>query len=752
MRVCRQTRALSMSVSSLVALAAAGAPAQVFAQDGGAVAESEEGRVSTIVVTATKRGQATDVQDVNASITALGQEQLSDAVFSDLASLTYNVPNVQLDEVGTTPGFQNFSFRGLGINSSIVTVEPTVGVFVDGVYQGINAGQVFDTFDLEGLEILRGPQGVLFGRNVTGGAVLLNTGKPSFNTRITGGLSVETGLNYTGDLVVTGPIVDDVVAAKLAVYVNYDEGYFTNLADNSEFGESFQFIVRPALTFRLSDTTELTIRAEHGEIDGDDSGVAAQNHALFSRNSFDFNVDETGFNEADWTSVTGELNIDVAFGDGTITNIAGWRKYRQDTLLDVDGTLGLGFNSQQYTSQEQFSDELRYAGTFGVFDLTVGAFYFTQDIFHIEERNLASANGPVTLAGGGDYDHEQWAIFGNSDVHLSEQLTLNVGLRYSDENKSLHGSVYRPGGCDIVARTCTFTFPEDPSTFPANGGPASDSWNSLSTKIGLQYQPTDETLLYGYWARSFRSGGYNIRQARAATNPGPFDQEQQDTFEIGYKQDFADRRGRINVAGFFNKLDGIQREVNLPSPLGVAQDIVNAGDLEIYGVEVEAQFNVTNNFLLSAQFGYTHGEYTRLDFDISNDGVIDDNDLALQPPRLSPYTYGVSARYEADLGGGELVASASFNHRDGSFYDDRNAGFLNSFDSLTARLSYTPHSIPVTFAVYGKNLLDETAYGGDTQLPDVPPFGGDGAGPLPSPTFSPLAKGRVIGGSVRFEF
>lgn len=746
-RAAASLTAIAVALTAVPALAADEAAADAAAT--GAETDAETGKVDTIVVTATKRGEGTNVQDVNAAITAMGTQQLKDANFTDLQSLTYNVPNVQLDQVGTTPGYQNFSFRGLGINSSIVTIEPTVGVFVDGVYQGINAGQVFDTFDLDGIEILRGPQGVLFGRNVTAGAVLLRTGAPSFTTHIRGGVKVESGPNFTGDVVVTGPIAGDVLAGKLAVFYNNDAGWFRNKLDGSKFGGQEEFIVRPAFLLKPADGVEITLRGEHGEIDGKDSGVAAQNHALYSRDSFDFLVGEPGYNNADWTSVTGETNIKVGFGDGTITNIAGWREYNQKTMLDVDGTVNIAFDSTMLIKQDQFSNELRYAGTFGPVALTVGGFYFQQHIFHIEQRTLAG--GGTVISGGGDYHHRQWAAFANGDTKLSDKLTLNTGVRWSTEYKRLHGSVYRPGGCSLVTETCVYTFPEDPTTYPSTGGPANNTWDSLSAKVGLQYQPSEQSQLYAYWARSFRSGGYNIRQTAVGTNPGPFDQERQDTFEAGYKVDFADRRARINMAAFHNYIHGIQREVNLPSSTGVAQNIVNAGNLVIYGFEGEAQFNPVPGLRLSAQVGYTHGKYVDVFYDLNNDGAINAADLALKPPRLSPWTYGASIRYEVPVGDGNVTAFASFNHRDSSFYDDRNIGWLNPMDDISANLAYSPNR-SITFTIYGKNLLNSVAYGGDTQLPNIAAFGGDGAGPLPLPTFSPLAKGRVIGASLRFDF
>ena len=148
---------------------------QEIARSGGAIGSVND----VIVVTGTKTQNAEDVQDVPLAVTAFNQQSLEALKVRDVQSLTYSAPNVSLDQVGTSRGTANFSIRGLGINSSIPSIDPTVGMFVDGVYLGFNGGVVFDLFDLESVEILRGPQGVLFGRNVTGGAVLVNTGNPT---------------------------------------------------------------------------------------------------------------------------------------------------------------------------------------------------------------------------------------------------------------------------------------------------------------------------------------------------------------------------------------------------------------------------------------------------------------------------------------------------------------------------------------------------------------------------------------------
>ncbi len=172
------------------------------AQDTPVIAADQE----DIVVTATKRADGQSVQDVGMAITAFGGDQLESNFVRSLQNLSYDVPNVQLEATGNQPGYANFSIRGQGVNSTIPSIEPTVGVFVDGVYMGESAGLVLDNFDLEGVEVLRGPQGLLFGKNVTGGAVLLRTTTPGHTLRVAGRVAVETGLNVIASGLVSGDV------------------------------------------------------------------------------------------------------------------------------------------------------------------------------------------------------------------------------------------------------------------------------------------------------------------------------------------------------------------------------------------------------------------------------------------------------------------------------------------------------------------------------------------------------------------
>jgi iron complex outermembrane receptor protein len=691
-----------------------------------------------VTVTATKKDHAENVQDVPLAVTAYGADQLEALNFKNLTSLSYTMPNVQLENIGTTAATANFSIRGLGINSSIPSIDPTVGVFVDGVYMGINAGVLFDSFDVEGIEVLRGPQGVLFGRNVTGGAVLLRTKTPGDTFEMNGRVAAETGPNYIADLSISGPIIEGVLSAKLAAYHNDDAGWLENELDGSRFGEARQTIVRPALRWTPSDTLELILRLEHGEADGD--GPAGQNHALFARDSFDFAIDEKGFNDSEWNQAFLETRLDVGFGDGSITNILGWREYESTGLDDIDSTPALSFHAGFLTDQDQISDELRYAGTFGPAQVTTGLYYFQQDLLYLERRLLA--NGLVDRTGGGDGDFSTSGAFAAVDWALSESFKLNFGVRYTREKKEAAVSTVRAGGGSIPDRTIAANFTD------------SEQWDDVSPRVGFQWLPAEDAQLYAYWAKGFRSGGYNFRNTDPGVAPGPFDAEDQSSFELGWKQDFADGRVRINAAAFYNKVEQIQREINTPGALGVTQVIRNVGDAIIQGGELEARMRVTEGLTFALQAGYTDGEYDSIAFDLTGDGVIDAADLALELPRLSPWTYGASIFHDLQLGSfGELSSQVHFNHRDASFYTDNNRGTLNAADILNVNLTLAPASVPVTFTVYATNLLDEVTFGGDTQLPNSPAFGGGvPPGSRPPPTFSPLNKGRVIGAEMRLRF
>ena len=249
----------------------------IIVSSGHTAAQEETGQVGRaaivieeIRVYGTKKNRVEELQDVPAAISVFNESALDARQLITIEDLSFAAPNVTLDQVGTSPGIQNFSIRGLGINSSIPSVDPTVGIIVDGIYLGVSAGVVTDTFDLESVEILRGPQGLLFGRNVTGGAVLLRSKRPTGEFGAKAKISYETGPQYNASSTVEGPLAEGRLAGKLSFYYKDDDGYFDNIDDpDRDIGAQETIMVRPTLVFTPGEDVDLTIIFEHGDLDGD---------------------------------------------------------------------------------------------------------------------------------------------------------------------------------------------------------------------------------------------------------------------------------------------------------------------------------------------------------------------------------------------------------------------------------------------------------------------------------------------------
>ncbi len=752
-----------------------------------AFAQNSEVLTDEIIVTGTKKSGGENIQDTNVSISAFGEEQLEAFQVRDISGLSFKTPNVSLDDIGTTKGTANFAVRGLGVNSSIPSIDPAVGVFVDGIYLGVNAGVIFDTFDLDSVEVLRGPQGVLFGKNVTGGAVLLNTGDPTDEFTFKAKAAVESGLRGTGENyylqgVMSGPIIEDVLSVKLGVYHNNDKGWFENLydgngnangsladsftggitEDGSKFGISDTTIIRTGLKWTPSGNISFIGKYEMGEFDG--QGPAAQSHQnsngvnsfatnilgnpdlTFDRDTFDFAINEPGYNETDWNMASLRTDIDIGFGDGTITNIMGYRKLDSFGRSDIDATILSVFHANLGTNQKQFSNELRYNGRFvdDRLDLTTGIFYFDQTLKYTEQREV---QGVLNFDGGGVQDHETIGVFASGDFQVSDRLSLNAGIRYTNEKKDADIAIISLANapCIIVESD-----PRSNNFCPLLEFDDIDTSN-WSPKIGFGYEASDNFRLYGHWSRAFRAGGYNLRNTALAEfqddpiqRPGPFKDEKVDSFELGFKSEPI-ARARLNGAIFFTDITDFQRELNIGGGSAVVQQIIgNSANAEILGAEIDILWPVTDNLVLNGSVGITDGKYTDVQLNLTAASGAElseapgDDDRALEIPRLIPFTANAGLTYFQDMSFGKATFNLNYAHRDRAYYTDNNLGFINPQDRIDASLGFDFDKSGINLTIYGKNLTNEVLHGNDTQLSNG--------------TFAPLLKGRVMGVELSYEY
>lgn len=712
-----------------------------YAQDDDAVPQDVFGvsgvYIKKITVTARKREEL--IQNVPLSVTHFSSEQIEALKVNDLESLAVRMPNVALDDAISGMSIANFSIRGIGINDSIASVDPTVGVFVDGVYMGQISIVLFDTFDVESIEVLRGPQGTLFGRNVTGGAVLINTKKPGDVFEMSARTSFEGGgesLNsyYMGTI--GGPI-SETVSVKISAYTNQDNGWFKNLHTGEAFGENDIRMVRPMIVWNPTDDVSLVLRYQYESTTND--GTASQNRSDFDLDSHDFSVDEEGFRRHNHHFFSAQLDWDVGFGNGTVTNIFGFYDSEGTALIDVDSTPENVFHIRGWTPYRQWSNELRYVGRFfESLHATTGLYYFTNEINYHDRRYILA--GSITQNLGGNYFVDTLGVFLSLDYDLTDRVTLISGTRYSREKRKAEtvSATFTP--CNVaVGPECEFDFTDE------------KTWNSWSPKLGAVYYlgggENFEANIYGHWTRGFRSGGYNLRNSYppAEELPGPYDEEKIDTFEAGLK--ISTDRGVLNGAVFYNMIDDVQRIITLPeSSSGIAQEIRNTADVESFGFELDGLVAVTDNFFLLGSVGYVDPEYTKIKYDLNLDGTLDKKDLALELPRAAKLTWSVGATHSAGLANwGKMTSRVSYSYRDKSYLTDDNKGYTPEQNILEAGIDVAPMNDRFSVGFYGKNLLNEVKHGSYQAL-DNPLFA------QLRGSFAPLSKGRTFGVQLTYRY
>ena len=675
---------------------------------GVAMAQDGAAQVEEIVVTAQKREQ--NLQDVPVAVSAFGEQQLQAQAVGNLTDLSAKAPNVVLAPVGAYPYASAFFIRGLGFADVESTFEPSVGVEMNGVYLARNSGALQDFFDIASVEMLRGPQGTLYGRNTIGGVVSVRTKTPTPGDAFGGAVQGTVGDNgrLEGRIGLNVPLGDSLAARVSMLYKNYD-GYNRNLTTGKDEGDNEVRSGRLTLVAKPNDVFDATLVADFDQEKG--SGASFRNASLPTQVYYNFSPD-TGspvFPAADLATASDPYNVysntptfakistwgvaltmNYDLGFGQLTAITGYREFKDKVQSDYDASPVNFFYAFRDQTHEQFSQELRLAGSVADFDYVAGVFYLDQsyEITNAQGGLIYGGASPAQLA---SQDNTSWALFGQADWHATEALTLTAGGRWSYEEK---------------------TFTNQPLFFPAAMTYEKD-WDNFSPKLGVTYEFTPLIMAYASWSKGFRSGGYNGRAA-SFTSAGPYDAETVDSYEAGIKTELFDRRLRLNGAVFSSDYKDMQTGSQGLTSAGVYESIVtNAGKAKISGAEAEALWIVGGGLRVNANLAYLDAGFEENLTDLTSDGVDNPTDNSDLPMIYAPEWSGsLGFTWTRDVGIGDLTLNANAVYTDDMY---TSGGVINRVSDVQVRKSNTLYDATITLegvagwkvALWGKNLGDE---------------------------------------------
>lgn len=682
-------------LTSSIALAIGASPA--FAQD---EKPTEAGGLGEIIVTAQKRVE--NLQQAPLAISAVTSETIEQRGITDVSSLTSIAPNLVVGVTGAATANAAIFIRGIGESDTVLTADSPVGVYVDGVVLGRTSGAIFDLVDLERIEVLRGPQGTLYGRNTTGGAVNLISKKPG------DAFAVEQTLSYgrfdyiqSKTTVDTGEWGDSGIRLRGTYLHKQRDGYIDNplRRDSGDPGayntDAFRIAVRfdqggPLrldYTFDYNDRRGASIPSQLIAARPDILAYISASPALggeapqISRkrlSSFRADTDGPVRDKIQGHNFVAEFDLSDNL---TFRSLTGYRTWKNTVVSDQDGNGGLVglvvdpgilaggpliplgiepislFNLTFDRRQKQFTQEFNLLGKIGSdIDFVLGAYYFREVVHDANPTNftlIIPSGGPIEAAPGvfvnsvgvnlatdNIYRHKSRsrAIFGQVTGHLTDRLSITAGLRYTKDDKHLDQTV--------------------PFLRQLNR-----QFNKVNWAISADYKINDEMMIYGRVATGYKAGGLNAR----AVNDG-FGPENLTSYEVGLKSELFDRRLRLNTALFYTDLEDIQRSQFLAGSGGTVSTTVNAGRARYVGIEVEAAAAVTDELTLSANFGYIDRKFTDFDLrDPATDDLVDIADDARFNGSAST-TLSAAAEYRKPLPFGELGARLDYSYRSRVYY------------------------------------------------------------------------------------
>ena len=674
-------------------------------------------------ITVTARKRAENIQDVPVAVSAIAGADIENAFTLDVTALAGFAPNVVFDtiEMGTVGG-GGFSIRGIAYQDVDKGFDPTVLVAVDEVPLATGTGQVFDLIDIERIEVLRGPQGTLFGKNVVGGLINIHRTKPKLN-ETSGKVRARAGSyeKYEGDLLLN--YGQDSWAAKLTGGIaRQGKGFFR--APNAPGGRNWERNEERAGIHLLWEPNDVFT----GELQFNYSkthGLNAPTHLLDVDTKDTFCALSTLFGNPQCAGIPGEvaggdrhqslanrrepnflkkyqgivtLNAKVTDAD-TLTYIGSYLFAKDSGTQDGDGSSFDFYSFIRWGDYDQFSHELRLTHDSG------GALTWQAGVFGATAEGTTNQKTDLTLLVGvpgyitrefGRTTSESYAIFGEGDFRvLDNKLVFTAGGRYITEKKKL----VREGQSLLTGEY---------SVGPHAGGERTDS--KFIYRLGARYHFTDDVMAYFTNSTGFRSGGLSPRAQDPDTLAKGYGPEKLTNWELGLRTKMFDNRLIFNVTAFHMIYDDMQIELTFPSALtGTELAVDNAGKAKFSGLEFDLEAAVTDWWRLSGNLGILDAKYTELTVDLWGDGIIAD-ETHLEPRRAPKLTYSITSDISFPVGEGKLSWRASYNWRDD--YEATITNYpgskVNSFGILDSSISYELGNWKAS--IYGRNLTNEDAF------------------------------------------
>lgn len=746
---------------SLLTIASATHAQTTTEQDLQALLAEADSIIDEILVIATRREEA--LQDVPVAVSVIDKADIETIKPKNLLDFSGHAPNVTIGDAGNHPGGGAFYIRGQGYQDIEKTQNPPVGLIIDGLVLGVSTGSIIDAFDLEQIEISRGPQGIFFGKNTTAGVINVRRSRP--NGELGGKASLAYGSNNTQIIkgIFNTPI-GNRGGLKLGATYNRNEGFTNNVFTGENEGGSEYSAVTVALDLDVSDIARLELTLDRLNFNGGGTPFQFGNvlgvqqlandpdEPLDLSTAPNFNPvtgspiglgprqvandfeNESGL-ETDMVNMT--WIVDTAIGE--ITSVSGYIDSEDFQNADYDGncigTAGCPFSgpvnplqqplhTERPQEHRQFSQELRLAGSIleDKLDYLAGAYYYDEAI---EFRQVI--NSFVTQ--DANQDTTSYSLFANADYHLTDSISLSGGFRYIDESKDFDTITTLGNGAIFIPQI-----------------DESGDFDEVITRFSIDWKPNPETLLYLSRAEGFRSGGFSIRgtlseQVQGNTNCTPtptpptdacpennflaFDPENVTAYEAGIKSSLLDNQLTLNAALFYTEIDDLQATSIVVTDAGPSDTntiINNLPEALIKGAEIETLFTPKSvpGLELSFLLGLTDGEII--------DGTVPANQLPVGPRsqagatatpvdifrgtiaglgRISDYNFNLSALYAFDLGEGKLTLKTDYNYLDdhGLSPSRGEQDLEDGYGLLNAYIGYAINNY--TISLSGKNLTNE---------------------------------------------